>query len=196
MMINKYPILKTNPHNHEIVWTKFYYDWTNQKGRYDFFENYWTPYSAKTVTNYTILFINTTIYYIYPLENSCYIRATDIGLISPYWLQSTIFEGLTYLRGVWSQRWRFKWNPSLLYFNRATPDLTPLRSTNQINDLGATDYYDFILGAQNQSLFEIPSICPKVNETEISVDIQEAKKWSVFDSNWPGWEHYKIKPQI
>ena len=50
-------------------------------------------------------------------------------------------------------------DPSLTYWQRSA-DRIPLRSTNQANDPGATDYFDVLIGPQDPALFTIPEFCP------------------------------------
>lgn len=65
---------KINPFNHNIQWTKLYYDWRTLGMKFSFFDYYqdvkgnWGPEYCR------ILFVNTTIYFIKPKIRSCKIR--------------------------------------------------------------------------------------------------------------------------
>jgi hypothetical protein len=65
---------KINPDNHNVQWTKLYYDWKTLGMRFSFFDYYqdvkgnWGPKYC------VILFTNTTIYFIKPKIQSCKIR--------------------------------------------------------------------------------------------------------------------------
>jgi hypothetical protein len=65
---------KINPENHNVQWTKLYYDWKILGMRFSFFDYYqdvkgnWGPEYC------VILFVNTTIYFIKPKIQSCKIR--------------------------------------------------------------------------------------------------------------------------
>tara|TARA_R110002050_G_scaffold61618_2_gene136105 strand:- start:4838 stop:5380 length:543 start_codon:yes stop_codon:yes gene_type:complete len=129
-------LVKIAPHNDTIQWTKLYYDWTNNRSRFDFYTHYWTSYSDATPPiYYVIYFINTTIWFEYPLDNICYIRATDIPSVDPYWVDNFNFVGDVTFRGLPAEHWRWPKQPYLQYFNLAAEPRLPMRSTNQINDL-------------------------------------------------------------
>ena len=50
------------------------------------------------------------------------------------------------------------------YWARADANYTPLRSTNQSNDPGATDYLDVVFGPQNDAVFALPEYCQTKTE--------------------------------
>jgi hypothetical protein len=159
---------KINPDNHNIQWTKLYYDWKILGMRFSFFDYYqdvkgnWGPEYCE------ILFTNTTIYFIKPKIQSCKIRAKDIQPVSPHWLKTTEFKGYGLFREMYSELWEFPKQGTPLdgiqyraRVGKTYETRIPLRSTNQQGDPGVTDYTDFVVGAQNPKLFEIPSYCPK-----------------------------------
>jgi hypothetical protein len=45
---------------------------------------------------------------------------------------------------------------------RACAYLAAVRSTNQAEDPGATDYLDVVLGPQDPALFKLPTYCKKI----------------------------------
>ena len=143
-------------------WTKFYYDWTASEGgssRFDLYPGY-LPLNLQWEPNFTILFGNFSIYHVYPLESRCEIRSCSLPSISPKWLSSTTYQGTYLFRGLPADLFMF--GPELdyiQYWQRHT-DPVPMRSTNQANDPGATDYVDVVLGPQNPALFQAPSYCP------------------------------------
>ena len=159
-------LLKITPFNHDIQWTKLYYDFKNQLGRFDFFDNYYDMNNEWGATNFTILWWNSTVWYIYPKSNECFIRSKTLPLISPHWLKLTSYIGRTMFRGLLSDVWQFPNIDDLdemKYYHRVAEkmeDRIPLRSTNQLNDPGATDYVDFIIGPSDFSLYKIPKYCP------------------------------------
>ena len=69
-------------------------------------------------------------------------------------------------RDQWSEEWEFPESSPLKgmkYWSRVgdkNENRIPLRSTNQDEDPGDTDYVDFVVGDQNNNLFKVPSICP------------------------------------
>jgi hypothetical protein len=152
---------ETNPTS--IQWTKFYYDWTISKGgasRFDFYPGY-LPLNLYWQPNFVILFNNFAIYHIYPLEARCEIRTCSLPSISPNWLQTTTYQGTYFFRGLPADLFTF--GPELdyiQYWQRHNDPNTPMRSTNQANDPGATDYVDVAVGPQNPQLFTIPQYCP------------------------------------
>lgn len=67
-------------------------------------------------------------------------------------------------RDQWSEEWEFPSGHPLKYYSRVNKDQNlryPLRSTNQEEDPGDTDYVDFIVGDQNDYNFVLPTYCPR-----------------------------------
>ena len=161
---------KINPDDHDVQWTKLYYDWPNLKTSFIFYDWYMDVNGKWGPPNYRIYFINTTIWFDFPKEKNCYIRAKDIPTISPDWLKLTVYKGRDLWREMWSDLWEFPEGLGSLtgikYYHRVSTDGTddtkiPLRSTNQQGDPGVTDYTDFVVGPQHSDNFEIPNYCPK-----------------------------------
>jgi hypothetical protein len=143
----------------QITWVKFYYDWVKQGNRFDFYDSY-LNLQAEWNNSFTILFKNSTIYHIYPIAQNCSIRSRSIGLISPYWLQQTSYVTSLEFRGMWCDLFQFTDGSGMLYYQRVESEM-PVRSTNQAEDPGATDYVDVQYGPQADSLFDVPSYCPE-----------------------------------
>eukprot|EP00761_Pharyngomonas_kirbyi_P004484 gb/GECH01004489.1/.p1 GENE.gb/GECH01004489.1/~~gb/GECH01004489.1/.p1 ORF type:complete len:240 (+),score=37.15 gb/GECH01004489.1/:1-720(+) len=161
-------LAKTNPKNHDIQWTKLFYDYKNQRTKFVFYDYYYDTNGNWGPENFVIYFINSIIYYVWPKTQTCKIRAKDIPTISPWWLQDTVYNGTVNFRGLYSELWVFPEGSGSLtgiqYYNRFATDnknKIPLRSTNQKNDPGQTDYFDFVEGPQNKELFVVPHYCPK-----------------------------------
>mmetsp|Transcript_16886 Transcript_16886/g.25228 ORF Transcript_16886/g.25228 Transcript_16886/m.25228 type:complete len:228 (+) Transcript_16886:20-703(+) len=184
-------LAKVQPFNQTIQWAKLYYDVAHNRSRFDFFTNYITPYTDQVETYYIIYFLDTSIWFYYPLDDECYLRASNIPSVSPYWLQSFKFKSTLLFRGVYAQHWVLPEDPFLQYFNRAEgPHRLGLRSTNQANDPGATDYYDIQLGPQKDELWNIPKLCLQ-NISIPTMTPQEARRWAIPDQHWPVWEPYR-----
>lgn len=145
------------------TWVKFYYDWNAGRGgsnRFDFYPGY-LPLNLEWQPNFTILFTNYAIYHLYPLTKKCDIRTCDLPSVSPNWLQTTTYKGTYIFRGLPADLFLF--GPELdyiQYWQRADGSAFPMRSTNQANDPGATDYVDVAYGPQNPSLWSVPDYCP------------------------------------
>jgi len=154
----------------KVTWTKLYYDFAHNGTKFEFFDHYVDANTGKWgATNFVILFINTVIYFVEPKTKTCTIRAKDIPTISPWWLKLSQFVDRGLFREMYSDLWEFPKGTGELegiqYYHRVgATDATkiPLRSTNQQNDPGVTDYTDFVVGAQNQAHFAVPSYCPPV----------------------------------
>eukprot|EP00744_Colponema_vietnamica_P002164 GILI01003463.1.p2 GENE.GILI01003463.1~~GILI01003463.1.p2 ORF type:complete len:231 (-),score=57.54 GILI01003463.1:85-777(-) len=151
-----------------IQWTKFYY--SGDKSRFDFMNSY-LSLDEEWDSDFTILFTPNLyqgktyymIYHIYPKDKRCEIRTNMLPNISRFWLRGWNYKGQQMIKGVWVEKWQSPIEEELMYFNRVAEqddDRTPVRSTNQANDPGATDYVDVVLGPQDQSLFSIPAYCP------------------------------------
>jgi hypothetical protein len=161
---------KINPDDHNVQWTKLYYDWNNNRTTFIFFDWYMDTDGFWGEPNYRIYFIGTTIWFDYPKDKNCYVRARNIPTISPDWLKYTVYEGRGLWREMWADLWKFPEGMGPLtgikYYHRVSTDGTqdtkiPLRSTNQQGDPGVTDYTDFVVGAQHDANFVLPSYCPK-----------------------------------
>jgi hypothetical protein len=113
-----------------------------------------------------ILFVNTTVWFVNPIEQNCHIRSRQLPTISPHWLRTTKFMRNLLFRDQWAEEWEYPPGSPLAglkYYSRVADrheQRYPLRSTNQVEDPGDTDYVDFNVGAQNDFHFRIPSYCP------------------------------------
>ncbi|KAL9642300.1 hypothetical protein ABK040_007298 [Willaertia magna] len=161
-------LIKITPFDHNIQWTKLYYDYKNQWARFDFVDYYYDMDNQWGPINETILWSNTTVYFIEPQTKQCKIRSRNLPLISPKWLSLTTFKESIIFRGLYANVWEFPNDieelAGMKYIHRVAQsddEKIPLRSTNQSNDPGATDYVDFIVGPSDKDLFYIPSYCPK-----------------------------------
>lgn len=78
---------------HTVHWTKLFYDFVNQRTKFEFYDYYVDPETNKFgPTNFVILFINQTIYFVEPKISNCTIRARDIPTISPHWLRLSVYK--------------------------------------------------------------------------------------------------------
>ncbi len=91
--------------------------------------------------------------------------------VHPSWLKllNATFGGYRTFRGIKAELWQMR-DPDdeshiMDYYARADNNQIPLRSPNQINDPGATDFLDVELGPQSQSLFDTPEYC-YTNQTD------------------------------
>jgi len=101
--------------------------------------------------------VNNDIWMTFPAAKGCFLDHTGIPTISPWWLQTGVYQGSHYFRGMWCDKWTLE-ELGIDYWARAG-DYTPVRSTNQAEDPGATDYFDVVLGPQNPALFVLPAYC-------------------------------------
>lgn len=76
-------------------------------------------------------------------------------------MSGSVFEGTEHFRGVVSNKWRLgeAGSSDVIYYYDNVDTGSPLRTTNQANDPGATDWFDFTVGKQNATLFELPKVC-------------------------------------
>jgi len=149
-------LIKINPNNNNIWWTKFYYDFVNNVSRFDFMNDYYDT-DRKWSLNCSILFADNIIWFVFPSEKTCTLDHKGIGTISPWWLSTAKFMGFEDFRGMYSEHWRLE-ELAIDYWARAGSQV-PLRATNQIQDPGATDFVDVVLGPQDPSLFVLPQYC-------------------------------------
>lgn len=160
-------LAKINPRSSEIVWTKLYYDFSIPASRFDFYNGYVEQDDrASWALNCTIYFYHTTIWYVQPSMKRCLLRATDIPSIPPDFLRrmGAKFTGYMPFRAIPAQRWEFP-DPAnsthtMVYF--ASDDAggaLPLRSPNQANDPGDTDFFDVMVGPQDPDVFTVPDYC-------------------------------------
>eukprot|EP00211_Chloroparvula_japonica_P014998 CAMPEP_0119139218 /NCGR_PEP_ID=MMETSP1310-20130426/27123_1 /TAXON_ID=464262 /ORGANISM="Genus nov. species nov., Strain RCC2339" /LENGTH=231 /DNA_ID=CAMNT_0007130489 /DNA_START=18 /DNA_END=711 /DNA_ORIENTATION=+ len=185
-------LVKTFPNNATIQWTKYYYDWAHNRSRFDFYTSYWLPYHyQEPPVFYVIYFYNSSIWFEYPLDGVCFLRTDEVPSVSPYWVADNFeFDGYVNYRGLPAEHWKWPFPQLYLqYFGQAFGDRLPMRSTNQINDLGATDYYDVIPGPQDPALFEIPPYCLENNQKVEHMDAEEKKQWASLLPTWPGWKY-------
>ncbi|KAL6075639.1 Proteophosphoglycan ppg4 [Balamuthia mandrillaris] len=159
-------LIKINPVTKWIWWNKLYYDYPNNLARFDFYPTY---YSTNETWNLTcsILFRDNKIYMFDPSKEACAITTRGIGVISPWWLKSATYKGTVLFKGMYCERWRLE-ELAIDYIARVDDIRTPVRSYNQVEDPGATDYVDVVLGPQNPSLFELPSYC---SENKLKDDV-------------------------
>ncbi|KAF0981567.1 hypothetical protein FDP41_012224 [Naegleria fowleri] len=142
-----------------------YYDYKNKLGRFDFFDNYYDMNNSWGSINMTILWIDTVVWFVYPKVKQCTLRSKNLPLISPDWLKMTHYVGRTLFREMYSDVWQFPNVDDLdgmRYYHKvgsSSETKIPLRSTNQINDPGATDYFDFTIGPSHVNLYQIPKFC-------------------------------------
>jgi hypothetical protein len=158
-------LAKIAPGRESIVWVKHYYDWPKKGQRFDFFNSYVEYPNASWNLNCSVLFINKTIWFIFPEEKACKLRSSVIPPVNPQWLKllNATFAGNKIFRGIEAELWQMD-DPDdksqiLEYYSRADNNRIPLRSPNQINDPGATDFFDVEIGSQNKKYFEVPWYC-------------------------------------
>jgi hypothetical protein len=159
-------LAKVNPFDSTIIWTKLFYDWTKPASRFDFYNSYVHSETADWTLNCSIIFAaNAQIWHVYPQEKKCHFRANDIPSVSPNFvgLLNGTFKGHTIFRGVAAELWEFP-DPEessfiMKYYAKASDNTIPLRSPNQFNDRGDTDFFDVQLGPQNEAQFKVPEYC-------------------------------------
>jgi hypothetical protein len=159
--------VKINPFNTDIRWTKFYYDWTQKASRFDFYNGYFSTNNDWQL-NCTVLFTGGNIWFVFPDEQACNLDHAGIGPVDPNWLQASKYNQTALLKGVWADQYLLDTGPLgvIEYWARADASRLPLRSTNQNNDPGATDYVDVVLGPQDSALFVLPAFCSKHTDSE------------------------------
>jgi len=160
-------LAKINPNNNHIQWTKFYYDYKNRVSRFDFYDDYFNTEDQWGTLNCSILFTaDKDIWFVFPDIQACALDHKGIPTISPWWLSNATYNETTMFRGMWCHHWDLPTDLGVIeYWARADTIYTPVRSTNQANDPGATDYLDVVLGPQDPSLFVLPSYCSNVITT-------------------------------
>ncbi|ELR21112.1 uncharacterized protein ACA1_282980 [Acanthamoeba castellanii str. Neff] len=151
---------KINPFNSHIWWAKFYYDWPHGWTRTDFMNGYYST-EDKWSLNCSVVFANNQVWFTFPEEQGCYLDHDGLGTISPWWLQTGVYKGSDNFRGLYADRWTLP-ELGIDYFARSDSIHTPLRSTNQAEDPGATDYLDVVLGPQDPALFKLPTYCKNI----------------------------------
>ena len=125
----------------DIVWVKHYYDYTKKGERFDFYNSYISFPEALWNLNCTVLFKETSIWFIFPEKKACKLRSSSIPPVSPDWLSKlgAVYSGNTLLRGIEAEKWEMK-DPDdeshiMVYYSRADDNRIPLRSPNQIMTL-------------------------------------------------------------
>eukprot|EP00164_Ancoracysta_twista_P018777 GFYU01032672.1.p1 GENE.GFYU01032672.1~~GFYU01032672.1.p1 ORF type:complete len:271 (+),score=81.10 GFYU01032672.1:87-899(+) len=161
-------LAKVNPNDDNIVWTKLYYDWTFSKGgaaRFDFYNKY-VDNDANWSLNCTVTFVDSNIWFIFPGEKACKHRSSSLPSINPNWISllGARFNGYKAFRGMMSEEWHMP-DPdepsyTMRYFASAKSNDIPLRSPNQINDPGNTDFFDVNKDDPiDTELFAVPDYC-------------------------------------
>eukprot|EP01080_Neovahlkampfia_damariscottae_P005729 gene5729-9552_t len=159
-------LLKLNYIDKSIRWTKLFYDFKNQRSKFEFYDGYVDKEGKWGKKTFEIFFFGKTVWYLDVKSNSCRVRSRNLPSISPHWLRTTKLNKKLLFRDQWAEEWEFPENGPLKgmkYWARVgknNDERFPLRSTNQEEDPGDTDYVDFVVGAQNDALFKVPSICP------------------------------------
>jgi hypothetical protein len=154
-------------------WTKTYYEYNPDEvlssyHRFDFYDHY-LNLDNQWSTVCSILFRDGKTYSIYPEKDAknetCYLTHTFLPVLSPNWLNGATLEGVVDFKGMKAERWRLGevGSPDTIYFyakaGYGSKHAIPLRSTNQANDPGATDWFDFTVGPQDSMLFNMPKSC-------------------------------------
>ena len=158
-------LAKVNTVNDGIVWTKFYYDFDKGGNRFDFYNNYVDMDGVQSL-NCSVLFTNHSIWFVHQEEKACTLRsASGIGVIDPWWVRNlgAQFVRNTTFRGVEAELYKMP-DPDqpdfeMEYYAWSKDNRIPLRSQNQANDPGATDYFDVQVGPQRRELFDLPDYC-------------------------------------
>ncbi len=155
-----------------IWWTKLYFqsfevqpdkgNWNNSiagYSRFDFYNHYYN-FDQQWEPVCSIIFDPHDFWVIDHASNHCQ-RRRGVGNLSRFWLKNATFQRKLNFRGVWADEWRLDGSvpeDTIFYYASAQSGL-PLRSTNQAEDPGATDYFDVSVGAQNRTLFQLPISC-------------------------------------
>eukprot|EP01130_Rhizamoeba_saxonica_P002079 TRINITY_DN11887_c0_g1_i1.p1 TRINITY_DN11887_c0_g1~~TRINITY_DN11887_c0_g1_i1.p1 ORF type:complete len:203 (+),score=26.06 TRINITY_DN11887_c0_g1_i1:21-629(+) len=147
-----------------IQWTKLYYDFNFPASRFDFYNGY-IDANGKWDLNCSILFADDlTVWFIFPEAQTCNLRSKDLITFSPDWMNKigAYYAGTSMFRGIQSTMWDMK-DPDdpqhIMRYYAAADNGYPLRSPNQINDPGSTDFFDVMVGPQNKELFKVPEYC-------------------------------------
>ena len=162
-----------DPQASPIQFTKLYahYD-PHLKGggfnRFDFFDHYYNLDSQWNI-KCSIVFRDGVAYTVFPddpvqnRKGECWKSHRNLPVVSPHFMQfGGEFEGYQLFRGVYAQKWRLGEvgdEDTIYFYFRADNQSLPLRSTNQANDPGATDWFDVMVGRQNLSVFDLPADC-------------------------------------
>ncbi|MES1910802.1 MAG: hypothetical protein MHM6MM_003332 [Cercozoa sp. M6MM] len=160
-------------HNNEIKWAKLYYDYGLKRGgasRFDFFHEYVevdhnNEFRPQWPIRCSIIFNGFDVWHVDPEKKQCSHRSSNLPSVNPAFvlLLGAVEAGEYNFRGVKASRWRYT-DPDVpshqtAYFALRNDNSIPLRSMNQVNDPGATDYVDVYVGPQDESTFDIPDYC-------------------------------------
>lgn len=156
-----------------IQWTKLYYDFSVPGSKFDFYNSYVNEHASWTL-NCTILFAqDLSVWFIFPDIQRCHLRSKDLITFSPDFFVKlgAKFTGEKMVRGMLCDEWSAPDpdDPShiMKYYARKSDGL-PVRSPNQINDPGATDFMDIMVGSQDPELFEVPDYCYNMPPTTLT----------------------------
>lgn len=158
-------------------WGKIWYDWKKLAQLQTFYTQYFGyPESLGWGEPCcSILFADEKIFFLWP-DGSCDLDHDGIPPVSPNWLQGAVYQGMAQIRGVPTTEWYLPLPSNVSYWNRIDNPYIPVRSSNQVNDPGATDYMDVLFGPQDASLFTIPSACANARPPTKSCPPWDTKK--------------------
>jgi hypothetical protein len=141
-----------------ITFGKFYFDISKQAARFDFYEHYPNVDNEQGITC-QIFMTATQQFFVDPKKKLCTLAHDGLGVITPSFVDGADYLGSTYLRDVRAERFRVPIpGDPIDYYVRAV-DGIPMRTTNQQEDPGATDYVDVLLGPQEAKTLRIPVSC-------------------------------------
>eukprot|EP01128_Nolandella_sp_AFSM9_P003078 TRINITY_DN13554_c0_g1_i1.p1 TRINITY_DN13554_c0_g1~~TRINITY_DN13554_c0_g1_i1.p1 ORF type:complete len:236 (+),score=48.23 TRINITY_DN13554_c0_g1_i1:31-708(+) len=175
-------MFKVTEKNTLYYWTKFFYDYTQRAIRFDFYNDYnslvntGNTYQNSTGLNCTILFVNNHQVSLFPEEKACNFRAGTLPVFPPDWIDHIggHYLGEELVRGMMSDKFSMPDPDSpqeqMVYYSRRSFDpaqgwQVPVRTQNQVNDPGYTDFFDVIVGDQLSSYFDIPDFCKTLTES-------------------------------
>eukprot|EP01015_Nassula_variabilis_P021514 TRINITY_DN3838_c0_g2_i4.p2 TRINITY_DN3838_c0_g2~~TRINITY_DN3838_c0_g2_i4.p2 ORF type:complete len:243 (-),score=44.69 TRINITY_DN3838_c0_g2_i4:131-859(-) len=160
------------------VWIKLFYDWNQVSSRYDTYNSYIDQKGDWSLNCTTIFASDNKIWYIFPDLQQCNIEEDfSLPTIHPNWPTTvgTEYSKDTLYRGVEAELWLvndiLQPGRKLQYYVRKDNIQIPLRNQNTV--VSEFEYFDFIEGPQNPSLFEIPEYC--VNRTNIKCPYERTK---------------------
>lgn len=152
-------------------WAKLYYSWPNRFARFDFFNSY--PELVNSQPDCSIIMggfqdtetqkVKQQIWAIFPADEGCSLAHDGLGTLSPKWVSGGKFNQSTKFRGIDAHEYLLDipGEPGPMQYWVQADNGAPLRTTNQANDPGMTDYFDVLLVEQEKTLFELPPICKK-----------------------------------
>ena len=148
--------------------------------RFDFYNHYlnlaneWQPECS-------IYFHSNAIYFALP-NGECDQVHDGIGNIAPDWMRDAFYNGSIDFRGLKAEQWIIPNDAPedvIHYYVRRHHGVpVPMRSTNQADDPGGTDYFDHLVADQPMSVFQLPEKCQcRECWTDVSCPLEQVGKF-------------------